>query len=145
MEGQPYLNTIRLKGTLNLCPISILIDSGSTHNFIDPKIVIKTHCQPTEIPNTLVTIANGTKVESTAVCKELKWSMQGHDFCSDVKLGFNCLRHQSLLVETLNVSCQGAGSWWYYITLLTKDVCGESYMLRPALPVGSCCLLRYHI
>ncbi|KAK3032712.1 hypothetical protein RJ639_035156 [Escallonia herrerae] len=85
MEGQPYLNTIRLKGTLNLCAITILIDSGSTYNFIDPKTVIKTHCQPTEIPNTLVTIANGTKVGSTAVCKGLKWSMQGHDCCSDMK------------------------------------------------------------
>ncbi|KAK3041208.1 hypothetical protein RJ639_028468 [Escallonia herrerae] len=86
MEGQPYLNTIRLKGILNHYPISILMDSGLTHNFIDHKVAAKAQCQTIDVPDTLVTIANGTKISNSALCRGLKWTMQGHDFCSDMKV-----------------------------------------------------------
>ncbi|KAK3020615.1 hypothetical protein RJ639_047836 [Escallonia herrerae] len=62
-----------------LCPMTILIDSGSIHNFINPNIVTKTQFQTTESPSTLVTIANGTKVTSATIRKSLKWSIQGDE------------------------------------------------------------------
>ncbi|KAK3021100.1 hypothetical protein RJ639_045484 [Escallonia herrerae] len=66
MDSQPYINTIKLKGILNSHPITILIDSDATDKFIDPKVVTRAQCSTSEISNTLVTIANGTKITSSA-------------------------------------------------------------------------------
>ncbi|KAK2981631.1 hypothetical protein RJ640_011738 [Escallonia rubra] len=66
MDRQPYINTIKLKGILHSHPITILIDSGATDKFIDPKVVTRAQCSTSEISNTLVTIANGTKITSSA-------------------------------------------------------------------------------
>ena len=39
MEGEPTPRTIRLLGHVNKKSVSVLIDTGSTHNFMDPRVV----------------------------------------------------------------------------------------------------------
>jgi len=39
MEGNASSQTIRLMRYIHNKPVSILLDIGSTHNFVDPKIV----------------------------------------------------------------------------------------------------------
>jgi len=39
MEGSPSPTTIRFMGFINNKPVNILLDSGSAHNFVDPKVV----------------------------------------------------------------------------------------------------------
>ncbi|KAL0309329.1 UNVERIFIED_CONTAM: hypothetical protein Sradi_5875200 [Sesamum radiatum] len=65
--------------------IHILVDSGSTHSFIDEKVVkalgIKT--EPT-IPM-IVSVANGYRMVSKVICPELNWEIQGFQFSYPVR------------------------------------------------------------
>ena len=45
MEGSLSLKTIRLLRQVNRKPVSILLDTGSTHNFIYPKAIQRTGLQ----------------------------------------------------------------------------------------------------
>jgi len=45
MEGSSSPRTIRLLGHVNKKLVSILLDTGSTHNFIDPRVVQRTGLQ----------------------------------------------------------------------------------------------------
>ena len=42
MEGNVSFQTIRLMRHINNRPVSILLDTGSAHNFVDPKVVQRT-------------------------------------------------------------------------------------------------------
>jgi len=48
MEGNVSSQTVRLMGHINNKPINILLDTGSTHNFVDPKVVqrVRLHLIP---------------------------------------------------------------------------------------------------
>ncbi|XP_077249994.1 uncharacterized protein LOC143889606 [Tasmannia lanceolata] len=77
---------MRVKGYTKHRPVSILIDSGSTHNFVDPRVAKRTGCKfETTLP-LKVTVANGQQVRSDAVCKNFQWVMHGSEFCTDVRL-----------------------------------------------------------
>ena len=64
--------TMRIKGQVKKNVVEILIDSGSTHNFLDHNFAKKsgTNIQPT---NPLVVIvADGTKLTSRAMVKDFQ-------------------------------------------------------------------------
>ena len=63
MEGSTSPKTIKLIGQINRKPVSILLDTGSTHNFVDPRVVKRT----------------GLKVipESEGICKAVQVKCQG--------------------------------------------------------------------
>ncbi|KAK4397243.1 hypothetical protein Sango_1560900 [Sesamum angolense] len=60
--------------------IHILVDSGSTHSFIDEKVVkaLGIKIEPT-IPM-IVSVANGYRMVSKVICPELNWEIQGFQF-----------------------------------------------------------------
>lgn len=65
-------------------PLHILIDSGSTHNFIDESVVDKLKlCKDLIIPYS-VTIADGNQLHCKAVCRDFSWRLQEDVFKSDV-------------------------------------------------------------
>ncbi|KAL2505826.1 Uncharacterized protein Adt_21447 [Abeliophyllum distichum] len=60
--------------------ISTLIDNGSTHSFINERLV-KSLGYTCDLSKPLVvTMANGQKLESGSVCPPLIWQMQGMEF-----------------------------------------------------------------
>lgn len=74
---------MRIKGRVKKCPLKILIDSGSTHNFLD-LIMAKRTGQIIQSTNPLIVVvadgtkllvADGTKLFSKAVVTDFKWSM----------------------------------------------------------------------
>lgn len=77
LSGSLKPKTIRIPGQVKRRKVSILIDSGSTHSFIDEKLVkeLKYKVEPTQ--SVTVTVANGDKLHSTATCNPLTWVMQG--------------------------------------------------------------------
>lgn len=60
---------MRLVGRIGKHTLQILVDSGSTHNFLDMDVARRLHCQLKRIPQMLVTVADGNKLTSDAVCK----------------------------------------------------------------------------
>ncbi|XP_077224918.1 uncharacterized protein LOC143858163 [Tasmannia lanceolata] len=86
LSGSTSHQTMRIRGYIKRQPIIILIDSGSTHNFLDPGTAKRTACEVQKSQPLKVVVADGGKVTSVAECKGLKWVMQGTIFQADVKL-----------------------------------------------------------
>lgn len=64
-----------VKGSLKGKIIHVLIDSGSTHNFIDVNTIKKLRMSIEVIPTFLAVVANGTKVRSQFKAQKVRWKM----------------------------------------------------------------------
>ena len=80
LEGTYNFQTIRLKRVVGKKRICILIDSGSTHNFLDAKMVGRLGCVMEDIPEFKVMAANGNELFCKETCKKFSWIMQGQQF-----------------------------------------------------------------
>lgn len=77
-------NTILVGGTVKKRQLTILIDSGSTHSFIDEHAVQSTGHKASPCPPVRVTVADGNYVMCTSHCKGFLWKMQGRSFVEDL-------------------------------------------------------------
>ena len=67
-------------------PLHILIDSDSTHNFLNTKMTKKLGCKVEEIGPMKVDVANGNSLACVAMCRGLTWTLQRSKFTKDVLL-----------------------------------------------------------
>lgn len=84
--GSPSCNTIKLKGKVNHHSVTILVDSGSTHNFVDPCTVERIGGLIEAIPPFSVVVDDGNRVKGSSKCSNLQWEVQGVQFISDLKV-----------------------------------------------------------
>jgi len=84
ITGTPHPKTMRLVGFLRLQLVVILIDSDSTHNFIDTKLAATLGIRPLVQDAIRVKIANGEEITSPGCCKEVEVKIQGSSFCTDL-------------------------------------------------------------
>ncbi|KAD4586142.1 hypothetical protein E3N88_23743 [Mikania micrantha] len=75
-----------IMGPIGTRPLHILVDSGSTHNFINNELAAKLHCSTIGVKAMKVTVANGNQLDCLSLCKDFKWMMQGVWFNADVLL-----------------------------------------------------------
>jgi hypothetical protein len=78
ISGSSGSKSMRLVGVLHSQRVSILIDSGSTHNFLDPSLLSKVHLSVAAIPCLTVKIANGDSIQSFGKIDALTIRAQGH-------------------------------------------------------------------
>jgi len=71
---------MRIVGIIRFRKAIILIDSGSTHNFVDTKLAAALGIQPSGKDGIKVKIANGQEVASQGRSREVEVKMQGHLF-----------------------------------------------------------------
>lgn len=86
LTGIQSYRTMRIKGYVKKHVMEILVDSGSTHNFLDAIFAKKLGIVTQATSPLSVIVADGTKLTSTAVIKDFKWTMQGTVFSSEVRL-----------------------------------------------------------
>ena len=86
LTGLPSYSTMRVQGSMGNRQLHILIDSGSTHNFLDCRLAKKLQCEVQDISPIIVRVANGKKLSCTQRCPDFQWSMQGHWFTTEVLL-----------------------------------------------------------
>lgn len=84
LAGINTYQTMRLVGRIGKHTLQILVDSGSTHNFLDMDVARRLHCQLKRIPQMLVTVADGNKLTSDAVCKGFTWRLHGEEYKADM-------------------------------------------------------------
>jgi len=84
IAGVNTYQTMRVTGKVKRRPLHILIDSGSTHNFLDIATA-KTSIVMLEVLFQ-VSIANRAKLVSATMCKGFTWSLHGELFSPDVML-----------------------------------------------------------
>ncbi|XP_039069068.1 uncharacterized protein LOC120215444 [Hibiscus syriacus] len=85
ITGQTCYNTLRIQGHISRKPLNILIDSGSTHNFISGQWS-KEGVELEQTNPLTITVANGEKLYSSAMSKKLKWGIQGSQFEYDFRV-----------------------------------------------------------
>ncbi|XP_022019619.1 uncharacterized protein LOC110919665 [Helianthus annuus] len=86
ISGIPSYSTMRVIGYIGTRKLHILIDSGSTHNFINERLSIKLQGSTCAVPSMRVTVANGHPICCGQICKKFKWMMQGSWFEADMYL-----------------------------------------------------------
>lgn len=73
-------NTIKLLGMSHRKFLRILVDSGTTNNFLDPWAAKRIKAALRETNAITMTVADGFKVFSHQHCPKLFWSIQGDEF-----------------------------------------------------------------
>jgi len=64
----------------------VLIDSGSTHSFLDETIANCLQCDLQETPPLSILIADGTRMVSHCRCVCFKWLMSGQEFSANLQI-----------------------------------------------------------
>ncbi|KAL4272664.1 hypothetical protein GQ457_13G022100 [Hibiscus cannabinus] len=85
LTGNVGHSTPRLLGAIKGRHLSILVDSGSTHSFINPGWA-KEGVEILSTTPLVITVANGEKLYSEAKAKQLQWKMQDHQFQHDFRV-----------------------------------------------------------
>lgn len=86
LTGNIIHHTIRIRGMTKKKAITNLIDSGSTHNFLDSKVAKQVGCLILHTSPLMVTVANGNRLASTGRCSNFQWPMHGHKFKNEVRI-----------------------------------------------------------
>uniref|UniRef100_A0A2C9VM21 Uncharacterized protein n=1 Tax=Manihot esculenta TaxID=3983 RepID=A0A2C9VM21_MANES len=80
IDGKQGQDTIRIVGNSKGNQMMILVDSGSTNSFIDEKAANALKLPVILVPKTVVTVADGRKLQSSSVRMDFKWKMDGIQF-----------------------------------------------------------------
>ncbi|PHT90349.1 hypothetical protein T459_05462 [Capsicum annuum] len=84
LNGSLGFRTLKVTGYHSKMKLHILIDTGSSHNFIDPDLVSKLGCEVKPIKPEVVAAANGSmQVDKMTT---ITWLLQGAEFCADFLL-----------------------------------------------------------
>ena len=86
ITGSVSYRTMRIHGWVKKQIVVILIDTGSTHNFLNQEVVKRSGIETTVTDPLTVFVADGTKMISRAACKGFKWEMQGVIFQTDMRV-----------------------------------------------------------
>ena len=81
LTGTPTPGTMRVKGRVNGDRLVILIDTGSTHNFVDVSLISGLQLRVDVTKVLEVKVANGVIVKTQGFCSEVPVIVQGVEFC----------------------------------------------------------------
>ncbi|KAI4303882.1 hypothetical protein MLD38_039466 [Melastoma candidum] len=82
-DGVEGAKTMRVEGQYKGKTLQILIDSGSTHNFIDMGVVKGLGISTVSIKPVSVTVADGRSIKSSRSLQCFEWEMQGQTFTAN--------------------------------------------------------------
>ena len=83
IKGQGQFSTMRIAGTLKMQPITILVDTGSTHNVVHSRLVKCLNLLAQSHPGVKVGVAGVGVVKVDKFCNQLEWVMSGNQFRDD--------------------------------------------------------------
>lgn len=86
LTGEAAMRPSRLLVLWGKRTILILVDSESSHNFLDIKLARELSLPVRGVKPLAVTVADGNQVRGAKKCKGFCWKMQGKQFCTDALL-----------------------------------------------------------
>lgn len=84
LAGHKSSSTLRLQGVIKGRQVSILLDSGSTHSFIDSQMLKTLGLTPWSTHPLLVIVVDGIQVLIDTTCQQVSYTIQGYAFCNDL-------------------------------------------------------------
>ena len=128
LVGNPTANTMRIKGRIQNHEVVSLIDSGSTHNFLDAVVlpVLQLHLDISQILE--VKEADGTILKTLGSCHGANITLQGHKFVLD----FNVLHLGGceVILGTQWLSTLGVISWNFRLLTMEFLYLGKMVFLK---------------
>lgn len=70
----------KLWGEIGNTKVVVMIDSGASHNFIDPSVLSKAQLSPARNRKLEVLLGTGITVNGSGVCRDVSVSLQSHEF-----------------------------------------------------------------
>jgi hypothetical protein len=134
ISGSLGANSMRLMGLLQQQQVSILIDSESTHNFLDPAFLHKVQLPLTSTPFLRVKIADGTTVQSLGKLSSVTLKVQGYSISTTFYLIVLGGCDMVLGVEWL--STLGPILWDFSLMTMQFTVMGNTTKLTGLTPTG---------
>lgn len=86
LTGSLDRKTITVQGSIKGVLIKILIDTGASGSYLNSQLAQQLHLPTTSIDPITVTLANGHQVTSSTGCSQVKWHIQGYNFCFQFKV-----------------------------------------------------------
>ncbi|PNX92970.1 Ty3/gypsy retrotransposon protein, partial [Trifolium pratense] len=83
LSGCTVASTIRLMGCIANHPVTVLIDGGSTHNFVQDRIAKFLELPSIPISNLKVMVGNGNNLDCTRFCSDVPLMLQSKSFVVD--------------------------------------------------------------
>lgn len=83
MDGSPRTSALIFQGFFGKEEVSILVDTGSTHNFIHPRVVEKLKLPLTHVRPFRVYVGNGESIVCDNVVNNAELRVQGHSWPPD--------------------------------------------------------------
>ncbi|CAN6547867.1 unnamed protein product [Malus baccata var. baccata] len=83
-HGCPPAQTMKVLGQIKGQPVKILLDSSSSHNFVDSKLLKQWRWYATNTKSFEVMIADGGKVTSSGCCRAVELSLAGYHCRTDL-------------------------------------------------------------
>ena len=86
MVGMATLQTMRVTAKIGKVPLTVLIDTGSTHNFLHEPLAKLVGLQTKSNSSLRVVVANSERIRSTGMCREVTLNLQNSQFLVDFYL-----------------------------------------------------------
>ncbi|VFQ64951.1 unnamed protein product [Cuscuta campestris] len=86
LSGSPNPRSLRLTGTIQNSSVHVLLDSGSTHNFIHPAVAECLSLVLHPVTPFRVYVGNGESLRCAYSCPQTSITLQGHIFAIDLYL-----------------------------------------------------------
>ena len=120
--------TMTLNGNYKGRSLFVLIDSGSSHNFLSSKVAKRVDCCWQKARGIRVTVANGQELHCTALCSDFRWRMQGQEFIAEVYV--LPLETYDLILGTQWLATLGDISWNFNTLQMGFELNGKPYLLQ---------------
>ncbi|XP_074296892.1 uncharacterized protein LOC141627552 [Silene latifolia] len=128
LSGNQSFQPMRVTGYVGKKPLHILIDSGSTHNFIDLELANKLNLDVSAISPQAVTVADGNHLAYQSVCHNFQWKLQNTDFMCEallIPLG-SC----DMVLGVQRLRTLGTVKWNFSKLWMSFEIKGIKHVLR---------------
>lgn len=132
MSGTEEVETVRLRALMGNQIMLLLVDSGSTHTFVNKAFVDRNHCTTENIPVVSVRIANGEIMNCSTRVPKLTWWIQGVTFETGMRIlelrAYDAILGMDWLEQFSPMDCHWANK------TMTFDYEGRRDCLQGVLP-----------
>lgn len=86
LDGRLNPETIKVLGKVKNNTLAILVDTGSTHSFLDPHSTRILGCEIVSTESLSVRVADGSRVNCNSKSLNFQWKMGAHHFIFDMRI-----------------------------------------------------------
>jgi hypothetical protein len=132
LTGLPSYQTMKVCGSHNQKTLQILLDSGSTHNFLDLEVAKRLGCKLEPVTPMTVTAGGGNKIQAPFICRNFSCQLQQTTFLVDVVvLPLGCY---DLILGIPFLKALGPILWDFNTLQMEFKFNGKRFVLRGAKP-----------